>query len=162
MSVRGLYREYRYAGEVYFSTSVQTGISRVTSNVNSCSYTQCVYLFPTLHSTRREFSTARKNPLVMVIFFPTLVFPPCSTEPQIGTPLHVGIPMFHVIDFFSWCPPPGCAAYHRVTGYDFSSHTPVHRYHHYQVETWPAKKLGSQWGIGTGTMLHFPQSEIFS
>ena len=40
--------------------SVQTRISRVTSNVNSCSYTHCVGLFPTLHtnrhSPRREFT----------------------------------------------------------------------------------------------------------
>ena len=52
VSVRGLCRERRYAGEVYFSTgtSVQTGTFSVTSNVNSCSYTQCVYLFPTLHT----------------------------------------------------------------------------------------------------------------
>jgi len=65
VSVRGLCRERRYAGEVYFSTSVQTGISRVTSNINSCSYTQCVYLFPTLHtnrhSTRREFTSATQK-----------------------------------------------------------------------------------------------------
>jgi len=64
VSVRGLCRARRYAGEVYISTSVQTGISRVTSNVNSCSYTRCVYLFPTLHtnrhSTRREFTLALK------------------------------------------------------------------------------------------------------
>ncbi|PUU82754.1 hypothetical protein B9Z19DRAFT_350076 [Tuber borchii] len=32
--------------------SVQTQISRVTSNVNSCSYTRCVSLFPTLHTNR--------------------------------------------------------------------------------------------------------------
>ena len=31
--------------------SVQTRISRVTSNVNSCSYLHCVCLFPTLHTT---------------------------------------------------------------------------------------------------------------
>ena len=47
MSVRGLCRERRYAGEVYFY-SVWTRISRVTLDANSCSYTHCVCLFPTL------------------------------------------------------------------------------------------------------------------